>query len=123
MSTKNKKVLVVEDEQPIAKALELKLSKSGFAVQLAFDGQEALKMLDQEKFDLVLLDLIVPKVDGFAILAQINKKNIKVPVIVTSNLGQEEAIKRAKSLGAIGYLVKSDTPIKDIVDKINSIIK
>jgi len=111
-----KKILVVEDEKPMAKALKLKLSDAGFEAEIAFDGEKALKVLESETFDLILLDLVMPNLDGFGLLAELKARAIKTPVIVTTNLGQEEDEKRARELGATDYLVKSDTPIVEIVD-------
>lgn len=111
----NKKILVAEDEKPMAKAMELKLSHSGFDVKTVFNGEEVLAIIEQEKFDLIFLDLIMPKLDGFHVLEELKKKNSTVPIVVLSNLGQEEDIRRAKELGAKDYFVKSDTPIADIV--------
>jgi len=113
-----KKILVAEDEKAIAKALELKLKHEGFSVKLALNGKEALDILSKEKFDLVLLDLMMPKLDGFGVLDGLKNIQNKTPVIVVSNLGQEEDKKRVKSLGAIDFLVKSDTPVAEIVNKI-----
>ncbi|MFQ5492583.1 MAG: response regulator transcription factor [Candidatus Dojkabacteria bacterium] len=114
-----KKLLIVEDEKPIARALELKLSNSGFEVTVALDGQKAIDLVDNGEFDLILLDLVMPNLDGFGFLTQLKEKGKKIPVIVTSNLSQDEDIEKAKQMGAVGYYVKSNTPLADIVDKIN----
>jgi DNA-binding response OmpR family regulator len=116
------KILIVEDDRPMAKALELKFKKSGFEVEVASNGKQALDFLSKGSFSLVLLDLIMPEMDGFQVLEEIKKKKLKVKVIVTSNLSQEEDFKRAKDLGAIDYLVKSDVTIKEIVDKVMALI-
>lgn len=114
-------VLIAEDDKSMSKALELKLKKSGFNVSVAYDGEEAIKKLTESKFTIVLLDLIMPKLDGFAVLEEIKAKKIPSKVIVTSNLSQEEDFKRAKDLGAVDYLVKSDTTIKEIVEKVSGL--
>lgn len=114
-----KKILIVEDERPISKALELKLNNSGFEAMAAYDGLQALTKIETDKPDLVLLDLVMPNLDGFGLLNKLKEKNISVPVIVTSNLSQEEDINKAKSLGAIDYYVKSNTSLSAIVDLIN----
>ncbi|KXK26625.1 MAG: Alkaline phosphatase synthesis transcriptional regulatory protein PhoP [candidate division WS6 bacterium OLB20] len=117
----SKKILVVEDEKPIAKALQLKLNSSGYEATIAGDGEEALQVLAAGgSFDLVLLDLVMPKLDGFGFLAQARENGLSIPpVIVSSNLSQEEDIQRAKDLGAVSYYVKSNTPLSVIVEKIN----
>lgn len=121
MPNKYKKILVCEDEKPIAKALVLKLNHEGFEAEAVHDGEEAIKILQERQFDLVLLDLIMPRVDGFGVLAKMQELKNNTPVIVTSNLGQEEDLKRAKELGAINYFIKSNTSLQEIVDNIKSL--
>ncbi len=121
MPTKIKKILICEDEKPIAKALVLKLNHEGFEAEAANDGEEALQILQTKQFDLILLDLIMPRVDGFGVLEKIKELKITTPVIVTSNLGQEEDLKRAKELGAINYFIKSNTSLQEIVDGIKKL--
>jgi DNA-binding response OmpR family regulator len=122
MEKNAKKILIVEDEKPISRAMELKLTHAGFAVKTAYDGEEALKIIEGETFDMILLDLILPKKDGFAVLTELNTKNIKTPVIVLSNLSQAEDVDRAKKMGAADYFIKSNTPISSIVEYINKIL-
>lgn len=114
-----KKIFIIEDEKPLSHALELKLNQVGYKTQTARNGEEALKILETETFDLILLDLIIPKIDGFKVLAELRQKKLKTPVMVTSNLGQEEDIKRAKELGAIDYFIKADTPLADLISRID----
>lgn len=111
-----KSILICEDEQAISKAMQLKLTKAGFEVEQAFNGQEALDKLKDKKYDLVLLDLLMPKVDGFSVLEELKRQGSKQKIIVTSNLSQDEDKKRAEELGAVGYLVKADTSISKIVE-------
>jgi DNA-binding response OmpR family regulator len=113
-----KKILVVEDEMPMARALSLKLEKEGFEVKSAGNGQEGLEMIKAEDFNLVLLDLIMPEKDGFYVLEQVKKNNLNTKIIVASNLSQPEDVERAKELGAVDYFVKSDTSIIEVVKKI-----
>ncbi|GIK84117.1 MAG: hypothetical protein BroJett025_07390 [Patescibacteria group bacterium] len=119
-----KKVLVVEDDQFLANAYKLKLTKSGFDVVIAFDGAEALQAMRESVPDVVLLDLIMPNVDGFACLdaMQADEKLKKIPVIIASNLGQKEDIERAKSLGAVDFIIKSNVSIEEIVQKVTAVI-
>jgi DNA-binding response OmpR family regulator len=116
-----KKILIAEDEKPVARALELKFSHAGFLPVMAANGEEVLKALETATFDLILLDLIMPKFDGFAVLAELKKRGNIVPIIVTSNLGQSEDQQRAKELGAKEYFVKSNTPIMRIVEYAQSL--
>ncbi|MAE68588.1 response regulator [bacterium] len=117
---KSKKILIVEDERPLAHALELKFSHEGYDVTIATDGAEGLKMANATKYNMILLDLIMPQMDGFTFMEQLKKKS---PIIILSNLGQEEDKERAKKLGAIEYFVKSNTPITEIIKKVKSSIK
>lgn len=118
-----KKILIIEDEKPLAHALSLKLSHEGFDVVSTGSGEEALQYLLKEKFDLVLTDLIIPGIDGFKILETIQEKKIKVPVIVITNLNQEEDKKRVFDLGAFSYFVKSNSTISEIVESIKNKIQ
>ena len=108
----------------MAKALSLKLSHEGFETEIAHDGQEALDMVKKKKksYQLILLDLMMPKMDGFTFLAELKKEKIKIPTIVSSNLSQPEDIDRAKSLGAKDFFVKSDTPLSEVVSKVQKLI-
>ena len=116
---KGKRILIVDDEKPMAQALELKLNKLNFRAKAVFNGTEAIKLLNQEDFDLILTDLVMSPIDGFGIMEFLKSKNIKIPVIVLSNLGQEEDLQRAKNLGAKDYFIKSNTPIIKVVGHIN----
>jgi len=115
-----KKILIVEDERPLAHALELKFGNEGYEVTIATDGQEGLEMANNNKFHVILLDLIMPHIDGFTFMEKLQNKS---PIIILSNLGQDEDRERAKKLGAVEYFVKSNTPITEIIQKVKSIIK
>lgn len=116
---KIKKILVAEDEKPMARAMELKLSHAGFETTCVNNGADALAAILKSDFDMVLLDLVMPKMDGFTVLEELKNKKKLVPVIVLSNLSQEEDEKKAKALGAKDFMIKSNTPIADIVNRIN----
>ncbi len=123
MAEKNKiKILVGEDEQALSRALELKLSHEGFDVKIAATGEDVLAQMAKEKFDLLLLDLVMPNMDGFAVLEELKKNSNKVPIIVTSNLGQEEDKKRVEYLGVSEYLIKSNTSISEMISKIKEFL-
>ena len=117
-----KKILIVEDEKPIAKAYMLKLGRAGFESETASDGVDALEVLAKKNFDLIILDLVMPRMDGFEFLAELKNRKINIPVIVTTSLSQEEDAKRAKDLGARDYFIKSDTPIADIVEHVKKVL-
>ena len=119
MADAKKKILIAEDERPMARALELKLGNSGFETKAVYDGKEAYDELKENKYDLVLLDLVMPILDGFTVLEKLEEEGIKVPIIVLSNLGQEEDVTRAKGLGAKDYFVKSNISLSDVVVHLN----
>ena len=118
-----KKILIIEDEKPLSKALQLKLQGSEFEVDFAFNGQDGLDKLKAQSYDLVLLDLVMPVLDGFSVLENIKKEKISSSVIVLSNLGQESDREKVEKLGAKGFFVKSNTPISDLVDHVNELLK
>ena len=120
-----KKILAIEDDRLLLKVYQVKLEREGFEVWNATDGNEAMELVKGAKVpDLVLLDLMLPGMSGFDLLAEIRKsKNWKdVPVIVLSNLGQSSDIARCKELGANDYVVKTDTKIADLVQRIRKFI-
>lgn len=117
-----KKILVVEDEKPLANALTLKLKGAGYTVDTAYNGDDALKAL-ASGYDLMLMDIMMPKRDGWSVLEELKKNGPSVTVFVMSNLGQEEDMKRAKSLGAKEYFIKSETPLAKIVERVAGFLK
>lgn len=119
-------ILVVEDDDFLASAYRVKLSKEGHNIAMAKDGQEALDYLNATDPlpQVVLLDLVMPVKDGFTTLEEIRatEKLKTLPVIVTSNLGQDEDIQRALGLGANDYIIKSDSSIEEIIEKIMAVL-
>jgi len=115
-----RKVLIVEDEKPIQKALEIKFLASGFEVKTADDGQAALDMLASYTPDIILLDIIMPVKDGIAVLHELKAKPewAKIPVILLTNLNDPDKITEAVAMGVKDYAVKSDWKIEDVVDKV-----
>ena len=119
------KILVAEDDKFLANAYRVKLIKEGFDALIVSNGEEVLKSLEAFNPDVILLDLMMPKIDGFIVL-QILRSTDKwktIPIIITSNLGQKEDIEKGMNLGATDYIVKSDTSISDILVKIRTYIK
>ncbi len=115
-----KLILIVEDERPLAHALELKVAHEGFETHVCLTGAEGLKEALTGKYDMILLDLIMPELDGFSVMKVLKEKGVKTPVIVLSNLGQEEDKTKAKDLGVLDYFVKANTPIADIVKRVKA---
>jgi DNA-binding response OmpR family regulator len=118
-----KKILIIEDEKPMARALQLKLEKEGFEVENAYDGIEGLNKIENNKYDLIVSDLVVSKLDGFEIIKSIRDQGIETPIIVTSNLSQSEDEKKVLDLGANKYFIKSNTPIVEIIENIKNFLK
>jgi len=119
------KVLVAEDDRFLSKAYGAKLKKEGFDVILAMNGEEAVEEAKNKKPDIILLDLVMPRKDGFEALSDLKKdaSTKSIPVIILSNLGQEEDIIKGKELGAVDYLVKSNIAIREVVEKIREVLK
>ncbi len=120
MDFTNKKILIVEDDIHISKVYEIKFTKIGLITSIALDGEVAVAKIIAEKPDIVLLDLMLPKKDGFGVLEDIKKipELAHIPIIVLSNLGQQVDKDRAIALGAREYLVKVDYPIQEVIDKV-----
>ena len=117
-------VLLIEDDPFLYKVLQQRFQDEGIEVAVATDGETALVEAARVAPTLILLDLILPKMNGFEALEKMRSSSVnkRTPVIVLSNLGQEEDIKRAKSLGADGYLVKANISIQEIVAKIREML-
>ena len=120
-----KKILLVEDDSFLSSLLKNRLQKEGFEVVLAKDGDEAINYLRNINPDLLLLDLILPKKTGFEVMEELRSNpqlqgNSNLPIIVISNLGQQEDIVKSRQLGAIEYYVKAKVSIDELVEKIKS---
>ena len=120
-----KTVLIIEDEPTLQKMLSVALTQEGYEVKNALDGEIGLKLAREIKPELILLDLILPKVDGFEVLEELKKNDStkEIPVIVLTNLESAQEIERALLMGATTYLVKANYDLKDIVQKIKEILK
>ena len=118
------KILIVEDESFLANVLLLRFQKENFEVIQAFDGIEALEKLKEIRPDLILLDLILPKKNGFEVLKEIENdpQTRSIPVLIVSNLGQESDITKGKALGAIDYYVKAHLSIDELVLKVKNLL-
>jgi OmpR family response regulator RpaB len=127
VTKKPKKILVVEDELAMREIVVDKLQTSGFNVIQAEDGAEAIKMIDKENPDLVLLDLMLPEIDGFGVLEKIrNSKNGKIsqtPVIILTNLWSKEEIIKTKNLGVSAYIIKAYMTTEEILEKVKEVLK
>lgn len=118
------KIVFIEDETTLQKMLAAALKEAGYAVTTASDGEAGLAAIRAEKPDLVLLDLILPKMDGFTVLGEIKKDEAtaQIPVIVLTNLESTENVGKVVALGATTYLVKANYDLPDIVLKIKEVL-
>ncbi len=123
-SSTSKNILIVEDDEFLRSLTAKRLEKEGFAVKVAVDGENAINILSEYQPDVVLLDLLLPGLDGFEVLKKIKSTEAgkKIPVIIFSNLGQKEDIERAKSIGADDFLIKANFTLDDVVAKISGLI-
>lgn len=124
-STNKHCILLVEDEKILADSIERKFIQKHHRIFKAVNASEARKALGDEKIDLILLDIILPDINGFQFLEELkkDKKTKDIPVIIISNLGEKEEIARGKKEGAVDYIVKSDTVPGEIVEKVEKILK
>lgn len=113
-------VLIIEDDKFLTKIYKTKLEKDGIEVEFAPDGEVGLEKMRSVSPKVALLDLVMPKMDGFQVLERVQQDADlkKIPILVLSNLGQDEDIQKAKSLGAKDFIVKSDTSIQSVVDRL-----
>jgi DNA-binding response OmpR family regulator len=121
----DKVILVVEDDKFLRELMTQKLVREGFKIAEAVDGEEGLKKIKEEKPGIVLLDLILPGIDGFEVLTRMKEdpEISQTPVIILSNLGQREDVERGLKLGATDYLIKAHFTPGEIIEKIKNIIK
>ena len=120
-----KNILLIEDNPFLIDIYTTKLKEVGFKVKVAKDGQAALDFLSQQKPDLLILDIVLPNIDGWEILREIkNQDQFKdLPIIVLSNLGQKQEVTKGLKLGATKYLIKADYTPTEIVEEIKKTIE
>jgi DNA-binding response OmpR family regulator len=119
-----RRVLLAEDDRFLRRAAEARLRRHGLEVLTAVDGEEALRIARAERLDLVLLDVVMPKLEGFEVLKLLkeDEATASIPVIVLSNLGQERDVAQAKALGAVEFLVKAHLSLQDLVDRVDAVL-
>lgn len=122
MDEHKKKILIIEDDEHVSRVYEMKFSKEGYSTVFVTNGEEAVEKVVTERPDLIILDLMIPKKDGFAILEEIKKDPAlaKIPVLVLSNLGGKGDQDRAMSLGANEYMVKVNYSMQEVIDRAKS---
>jgi len=120
-----KTILIIEDDKFLRELIAQKLIKEGYDTSEAVDGEEGIKKIKEEKPDLVLLDLILPGIDGFEVLARMREESTlsSIPVIILSNLGQKEDVEKGLKMGAVDYLIKAHFTPGEIIEKIKNVLK
>ena len=118
------KVLIVEDDRFLSSIVKNRLERDGFLVAQAYDGDDGLKKMAEFRPDLIILDLIMPKMSGFEFMEALaaDPEFNQIPVLIASNLGQESDIEKAKNLGAVDYYVKVRTSIDDLDKMIKNVV-
>jgi two-component system, OmpR family, phosphate regulon response regulator PhoB len=125
MSMNPKRVLLVEDDRFLRRACEKSLQLQGFTVSTAPDGEEALRAIRADPPDIILLDLLMPKVSGFEVLKDIrsDEKTRSIPVIILTNSSKETDIREIQSLGVTGYLVKANLSLEELGSQVKQALE
>lgn len=115
-----KKILLIEDAEIMIDLLQKKLTQAGYQVYIAKDGEEGLRKMKEVKPDLILLDIVMPKMGGFAVMEEMGKEPDlkKIPVVIVSNSGQPVELEKAKELGAKDWLIKTEFDPQEVIEKV-----
>ena len=118
------KILIIEDDPFLSEMYAAKFNQAGFEVGVAADGQEGLEKIEKERPDLILLDIVLPKADGFDVLEKIKKNEEleKIPVILLTNLGQKDDVEKGLKMGALEYIIKAHFTPSAVVAKVKEIL-
>ncbi|MBI4270072.1 MAG: response regulator [Candidatus Rokubacteria bacterium] len=124
METTGRQVLLVEDDRFLRRACEASLRQRGFAVTTAEDGEEGLRLARSRGFDLVLLDMLMPKLSGLSVLRALREEEATraLPVLILSNSSREQDVSEVTALGVSGYLVKANLSLKELGDRIEQLL-
>lgn len=117
-----KKILLIEDDSFISQMYDIKFKQTDYDFLVAKDGKEGLQMIKDSKPDIILLDIVLPEIDGFTVLEEIKKdpELSSIPVLLLTNLGQQENIQKGLSLGAKDYIVKAHSTPQEVVEKVQA---
>lgn len=120
----SKKILIIEDDTFIQELTAKKLQKAGYEVALVQNGQDAIKQAEDEKFDLVICDLVIPHIDGFEVISKLRtmEHTKETPIVVFSNLADSDALTKATEAGATKFLIKANFSLSDVVTEIENLI-
>ena len=122
-STKKTKILIIEDEHSLVDLLSVKLKKEGFEVEFSYDGEAGYAKIVEYNPDIILLDIVMPKMDGYEVLEKMKENDIKIPVIIISNSGQPVEIEKTKQLGAVDHLIKTEFSPLDVLKKVRACVE
>jgi len=120
------KILIVDDDSMIARMYQERFSRDGFEVILAFNGEEGLEKAEKEKPDIILLDIMMPKMNGYEMLKILKEKEetASIPVIILSSLGaDQELIEKSKQLGIVDIIDKGSVPAKEVVERVKAVLE
>ena len=117
-----KKILIIEDEIILIEALKEKLTNSGYEVRAVYDGETGLEMIKKEKPDLLVLDILLPGINGYEVMERLKEEKISLPILVVSNSGQPVEIEKAKELGANDFIIKAAFSLENIEEKVKKLI-
>jgi len=122
---KKKKILIAEDDQSISAMYKAKIESNGYEAEVAENGEEALDAARKKNPDLIILDIMLPMLDGFSVLEELkaDKKTEKIPVIMLTNLGTSEDVAKGKKMGAKDYLIKAELTPSSLAEKIREYLK
>ena len=120
MNKTNKKILIVEDDEDFLYILQKKFTMEGFSIVSANDGEDGIIAAEKEKPNLILSDILMPKMDGITMAKKIREVNASVPIILLSNIKDVDYTKGAQKSGQFDFLIKSDTRINEIVEKVKA---
>jgi CheY-like chemotaxis protein len=124
MKTLTKQILLVEDDRFLRRACAAGLRQRGWTVLTAVDGEEALRMIQSERVDLVLLDMLMPKLHGLDVMRALKaeERTQSIPVLVLSNSSREQDVQEIMQLGAVGYLVKANLSLQELGDRVAGLL-
>lgn len=118
------KILIIEDDTALNKIYQNKLQREGYDVAIALDGREGIKMVDIEKPNIILLDILLPKLNGREVLKKLkeNPQTSSIPVLILSNLSEMDEVMKGLEEGAVDYMIKSEHSLEEVVERIKSIL-
>lgn len=119
---KKVKILIIEDEESLVDLLVAKLQKEGYEVEAALDGEKGFKKIASFEPNLILLDIVMPKMDGYEVLEKMSEEKISIPVIIISNSGQPVEIEKTTKLGAVDHLIKTEFSATDVLEKVKKCV-